>query len=194
MSGTINFGGIDALISTAAAQQEALVQDNHAHEMAIVKNNEQLVILQAKIGAYHDVMNMQLHESASVSTAPAQLFNMQPTVPKVKDKRRIYANRRMRLGAKKRVVYKLIMMGKNTFDDINEVIGRSSLDIDHRYVREVLRSGKEDGDFEYCEDGSVVLTPEGRGIIEKAPKPMDWLAYELPIRAALAPDDDRDYN
>ena len=170
------------------------MRDNQAHELAIAKNNEQLLILQAKIGAYRDVMNIQPLEPASASASTTPLFNLSPSVPKANPKPRVYSNRRMRLGAKKRVVYELIMMGKNTFDDINEVIGRSSLDIDHRYVREVLRSGKEDGDFDHSEDGSITLTPEGREIIEKAPKPMDWASYEVPLHAALAPDDeDRDY-
>lgn len=188
MADAINLRDIEPLFTAVTAEQEALVRDNEMHEKAITQNNEKLLILRAKASAFQEVMNMSPSLS-SLSSATATLF---PTIekgdPKDSHKPRVYANRRMRLGAKKRVVYELVRMGVATFDAVNEAVKFSSLDIDHRYVREVFRSGKLDGDFVDGEGGSIILTPEGIEIMDKAPKPMDWVLYETAMYAALAPD------
>ena len=194
MAEAINLTDIKPLIAAVVAEQEALVRENESLKKAIAKNNEKLMILDAKASAFQEVMSMTSRQNLfDVPAIPLALDETKS--PKANGNPRVYTNRRMRLGAKKRVVYELVMMGKGSFDSINETIERSSLDIDHRYVREVLRSGKEDGDFGDSEDGSVILTPAGREIVEKAPRPMDWKTYQVAMYAALAPDDeDRDYD
>jgi hypothetical protein len=193
MADAINLRDIEPLFAAVTAEQEALVQDNDAHEKAIAQNNEKLLILRAKASAFQEVMNispsLSLFDSATVTLVPSS----GSSAPKESNKPRVYANRRMRLGAKKRVIYELVRMGVATFDAIYEAVKFSSLDIDHRYVREVFRSGKLDGDFVDGEGGSIVLTPEGIEIMDKAPKPMDWVHYETAMYAALAPDDEDRY-
>lgn len=193
MFDTINLKGIEALISTAAAEQDMLAQENQSHELAIIKNNEKLVILQAKIDAYRDVLNMPVSAQIAAHTPSTPLFEQVAMTTTSAHKSRTYSSRRMRLGAKKRVIYELVRMGVATFDAVNDAVKFSSLDIDQRYVREVFRSGKLDGDFVDGEAGSIVLTPQGIEIMDKAPKPMDWTLYEAAMYEALAPDDEDRY-
>ncbi len=85
--------------------------------------------------------------------------------------------RRMRLGSKKRVIYQLIEAGANTLYVLNNYITDSLLDIDSRYVREVVRSGLSDGDFAGDLEGSFTITTAGQEIMTKAPYANDWGRY-----------------
>ena len=86
-------------------------------------------------------------------------------------------SRRMRLGSKKRVVYELIEAGAGSLQLINNHLTDSSLDIDSRYVREVVRSGISEGDFSGDLEGKLVITASGKEIVSKAPHAGDWREY-----------------
>lgn len=189
MAGIINFSDVEALIASVTIEQEALVRDNEAHGLAITINNEKLLFLRAKVAAYHDVMGIKGDAddiTSELVSGTAHAVNLSQNNPK----RRVYTNRRMRLGAKKRVVYELISMGIASFNSINEAISQANIDIEHSYVRDILRTSKEDGDFSDKDDGTLVLTLEGREILDNAPKPIDWSQYEAGLRVALAPADE----
>lgn len=86
-------------------------------------------------------------------------------------------SRRMRLGSKKRVVYELIEAGVDTVQRINAYLTDSALDIDSRYIREVVRSGMSEGDFSGDLEGGISITSGGKEIMTKAPLAGDWDEY-----------------
>ena len=80
--------------------------------------------------------------------------------------------RRMRLGSKKRVVYKLVVNGFETLKDLNLTV--KDHDIDARYIRDVVRKAIQCGDILGDIDDKFILSEAGKEILAKAPKPKDW--------------------
>ncbi len=90
--------------------------------------------------------------------------------------------RRMRLGAKKRVIYQLIQSGVADFDMLEECL-RGVDKLDARYARSVVRSAINLGDMEGDVDQAFALTAFGRDILARAPLPSNWDEFEPIIDA-----------
>lgn len=84
--------------------------------------------------------------------------------------------RRMRLGAKKRMIYELVALHYSNLKILNECLANT--DIDQRYVRDVVRVAINESDMDGDVDLSFSLTGGGRKILNKANKPNDWSEYE----------------
>lgn len=85
--------------------------------------------------------------------------------------------RRMRLGAKKRVVYSLIKNGFETVGSITKAL--SGTDIDVRYIRDVIRKSIACKDVLGDIDDRFLLSEDGKELLQKSPLPKDWGQYEI---------------
>ena len=94
--------------------------------------------------------------------------------PAPKDDKQI-ASRRIRLGAKKRVVFQLIKQGIRSQNDLVEKLRNS--DVDARYIRDVVRQGVEEGDIEIDPLDGLTLSKFGEELLSKANLPVDWSKY-----------------
>lgn len=100
--------------------------------------------------------------------------------------------RRMRLGAKKRVVYTLVASGFETLKELNFAV--KGYDIDSRYIRDVIRKAIKCGDILGDIDDRFIMSDSGKEILAKAPMPKDWTeVYNMlalrapPPRGAILP-------
>lgn len=87
--------------------------------------------------------------------------------------------RRMRLGAKKRVVYELVAIGFDSIEMITNLTQES--DVDGRYVRNVVRQALSLGDMAGDIEEIFYLTPAGEEILANAPLPENWDRYSTLI-------------
>ncbi len=131
----------------------------------IAKKGTHLATLLVKLGAFQEAFAI-VSPQAEVSE-PQEIQSEPPQ-----------SKRRMRLGAKKRVVFLLIASGD--YPNSEAIIGfleEQRSDIDARYVREILRAGVADGDFSGSPEGFVSITDSGMELVENAPEPSDWVKY-----------------
>ena len=100
----------------------------------------------------------------------------------------------MRLGVKKRIIYSMVNSGLGSEEKINEILKYSDLDIDSRYIREVVRTAIAEGDYSQDENGNLNLTASGREIFNNAPLPKGWKESETLLDDAMRPDPEDIYN
>jgi hypothetical protein len=86
-------------------------------------------------------------------------------------------NRRMRLGAKKRVIYQLVAEGPARLDSIDARL--INYGIDSRLVRDVVRVALSDGDMVGSIESHVAIAKQGEELIKKAKMPDDWEDYSI---------------
>jgi len=86
-------------------------------------------------------------------------------------------SRRMRLGAKKRVIYSLVINGFETVKALTSTLKESN--IDRRYIRDVVRRAISSGDMLGEVDDKFILSESGKALFNGAAKPKDWQQYEV---------------
>jgi len=154
------------------AEAEAIVQTERE---AVRRGIAEVADLQEKL----DLARASLaQKQASLNTAEklVALFSNTDTTDSNKD---LKPKRRMRLGSKKRVVYELVSKEVGNLKQLEKHLTvLSNLDITKTYIRDVVRVAIENQDMQGELDRSFIITPQGREILEKAPKPSDWGAYK----------------
>ncbi len=124
-----------------------------------------------------------LDRSIDVQKAKIEALESALKSVEASEKRSGDGERRMRMGAKKRLVFQLVKMGA---DDLRSVQRHLPDSFNPRYARAVVRDALEEGDMTGDLENEFELTPLGEELLEKAPIPKGWNLYDDVLDAAAA--------
>lgn len=127
-------------------------------------------------------------ESAKLEGLEQALSILVPSQSEVakKERRPVTKGRRMRLGAKKRVVLEMVQLGLNTTMRIEDFIGVYKINIEARTVKDTVRKSLSVGELVGDFAGSFVLSQEGKEKLLKSPLPKDWYEFQEALAAIEA--------
>lgn len=157
--------------------------DNYEKLLTDLKHKKE--ILNSQIEAYKNVLTI-FKKNEIGTNAPLSNANQIEEVTSKKTS----GKRRMRLGVKKRAIYHLVSEDSSTFNDLLFAIERLRFPIDSGYIRSVIRSAKEDGDFFEENNGKFILTESGKEIFNQAPKPKEWEDYQNKLSLLFSQSED----
>lgn len=157
-----------------------------AAQVSFDTKREYLARLQSEIAidlARLDGMKASLDILEKADTKSSDQPHNQQSEENVKPAER---QRRFRLGAKKRVVFQLVNNFATSLRHIEQAV--TGYDIDPRYIREVVRTSITEGDMSGDVEGAFEITSNGIEMLQKAPLPKDWDAYNTIFEEQKAPD------